>query len=196
MLAAFERIKRRADKSAARTSRRSRGSPKSKPGRWRSLRFKEFKRHFGKVLGTRFTCGRCGGPIAERMTTCPWCGKSHAVFKGATRFPATCLHCKRGMKLDWRFCPHEYGAAQGPRSSRSYADRRYEATCANPACRGPLMPFLKYCPWCRTKIRRKWKIAGIRDKCPRCGWGVVGEFWRYCPWCGRQLAPRVVRAAP
>jgi serine/threonine-protein kinase len=186
MLAAFERVKRKAHKPT-KTRRRTRRTSQDGPGQWRLVQFKEFKRNFGKILETHFECTRCQGPISERMATCPWCGHRPKTFKGETRYPARCRECKRGMKLDWRFCPQEYGPAQGPRTNRSFSDKRYTANCANPSCRKPLIPFMKYCPWCRAKIRRKWKIAGSAHKCPRCGWGILKSYWTHCAWCGRQL---------
>jgi hypothetical protein len=45
------------------------------------------------------------------------------------------------------------------------------------------MPFMRYCPWCHRKVKRKWKIAGSAHKCPKCGWGVLRDYWKYCPWC-------------
>jgi serine/threonine-protein kinase len=191
MRTAFERVRRRAERPAAtgRRMRPHRASP-SPQERWQAVRFREFKRLYGKALEAVHACSRCGGPLSERMTTCPWCGDRPRVFKGESRFPAVCGVCGRGMKLDWRYCPHTYGAAQGPLSDRSYPDRRYTTKCTNPTCRGPLMPFLKYCPWCRTKVRKKWPVPGSRDRCPRCGWGIVADFWRHCPWCGRRLAAR------
>jgi serine/threonine-protein kinase len=184
MLSAFHRIKR---KARARARRRVKRPATNGPGEWRLVRHKEFQRHYGKSLETHYHCGKCGGPISERMIACPWCGNKPKTFKGDTRFPARCRHCRRGMKLDWLYCPHEYGTAQGPRSERSYSDKRYTATCANPSCRGPLMPFMKYCPWCRTKVRKKWKIKGSVHKCPKCGWGVLKDFWTRCPWCAHRL---------
>jgi len=186
MLSAFERVKRKAGRKT-RSKRKTRRSTDRSPAQWRLVRFKEFKRHFGKTLETHYECTRCGGPISERMTVCPWCGNRPKTFRKETRYPTQCRECKRGMKLDWRFCPHEYGPVQGPQTDRSYTDKRYSATCANPSCRGPLMPFMKYCPWCRTKVRRKWKITGSQHSCPKCGWGVVKDFWTRCPWCGAKL---------
>jgi hypothetical protein len=115
------------------------------------------------------------------MKACPWCGNETATFRGTTRFPAGCRHCKRGMKLDWRFCPTCFTGVQGPRSDRTYSDVRYETTCTS--CKGALMPFMRYCPWCHRKVKRKWKIAGSAHKCPKCGWGVLRDYWKYCPWC-------------
>lgn len=185
MLAAFERVKRNAHRPAAK--RRSKRPTGNGPGEWRLVRFKEFRRHFGRALETHYECSRCRGPISERMIACPWCGHRTKTFKGETKYPTRCRECKRGMKLDWSYCPHEYGPAQGPRSDRSYTDTRYTVSCSNSSCRGPLMPFMKYCPWCRTKIRRKWKIVGSAHKCPKCGWGVVKDFWTHCPWCEYKL---------
>jgi hypothetical protein len=185
MFSAFERVKRKAGRPAAR--RRAKRQPTDGPGEWRRVRHKEFRRHFGKALEAQHECKKCGGPISERMVACPWCGHATKAFRGETTFPAQCRVCKRGMKLDWVYCPHEYGPAQGPRADRTYSDRRYAATCSNPSCKGPLMPFMKYCPWCRTKVRRKWKIEGSAHKCPKCGWGVLKDFWTRCPWCEYKL---------
>jgi serine/threonine-protein kinase len=186
MLSAFNRIKRNAIRTTARR-RRPKRPPTNGGAEWRQVRFKEFKRHFGRALEAHYECGKCGGPISERMNNCPWCGFKPKTFKGETKYPSRCRECKRGMKLDWLYCPHEYGTAQGPRSDRSYTDRRYTASCSNPACKGPMMPFMKYCPWCRTKVRRKWKLERSAHKCPKCGWGVAKDFWTHCPWCAHNI---------
>lgn len=46
-----------------------------------------------------------------------------------------------------------------------------------------MMSFMRYCPWCRKKVRRPWKIAGSKDSCKACKWGIAGDFWNYCAWC-------------
>ena len=73
-------------------------------------------------------------------------------------------------------------------TDRRYSDRRYEGRCRKRTCRGPLTPFARYCPWCRTKLRRPWKLPGSADRCPSCKWGVDNDFWRHCPWCARGLS--------
>jgi len=183
MLAAFRRLRGRVENPAAR--RRRRKKTNNGTGEWRTVQRKEFRRNFAKSLEAHYSCGRCKGPISESMTCCPWCGHETVTFRQTTRMPARCRRCHRGMKLDWRFCPHCYGGAQGPRSARSYSDRRYTASC--PSCSGALMPFMKYCPWCRAKIRRRWKIEGSRQTCGRCGWGVLRDYWKICPWCRAPL---------
>ena len=185
MLAAFERVRKNAHRRIHR--RRTKRPATNGAGEWRQVQFKEFKRLYGKSLETTFECSKCGGPVSERMVGCPWCGHRTKSFRGETSYPARCRSCKRGMKLDWRYCPHEYGSAQGPRSDRSYTDKRYTSSCSNPSCREPLMPFMKYCPWCRTRVRRKWKVEGSAKKCPKCGWGVAEGFWAHCPWCTHKL---------
>ena len=123
------------------------------------------------------------------MRACPWCGRSRRVHKGEAAFPAACPRCRRGVKLDWRFCPWCYGAAVGPLSRRSYSDARYTRRCASSACsRQELMPFMRYCPGCRQKVRRAWPVEGCRDRCGGCGWGVVKDQWDWCPWCEKRLA--------
>jgi serine/threonine-protein kinase len=184
MLAAFERIRSRAINPARRKRKRT---TRRRSAGWKEIRRREFRRRFGRLLETRHECARCGGPVSESMTTCPWCGGSRRVHRDETRFPARCPRCKRGVKLDWKFCPWCYGPGIGPLSDREYSDVRYVARCGNPACsRKELMPFMKYCPWCRRKVQRAWKIEGSRDRCSSCGWGTLKEYWKACPWCGHR----------
>jgi hypothetical protein len=110
------------------------------------------------------------------------------VHRDDSRFPAACPRCKRGRKLDWRFCPWCHGPGFKDVSEQHYTDVRYCASCSK--CKGELMPFMRYCPWCRAKVRRDWKIDGSRDRCGSCGWGVVREYWDVCPWCTKSLGKR------
>jgi hypothetical protein len=122
------------------------------------------------------------------MHDCPWCGTHRKIFRDTTEFPARCTRCHRGLKLDWHYCPWCYGAGFEPPSERWFTDRRYTARCLNRKCqRKDLMPFMRYCPWCHTKVRPPWKIAGTNDSCDKCGWGVLREFWSHCPWCTAKL---------
>jgi hypothetical protein len=182
MLARFRRAKRRASRNGR---RRRRSTVKSLD--WKTVKLRDFRREYGRQLATRAACGRCRGPVSEAMEYCPWCGTRRRTHRGAVSFPRRCNRCGRGVKLDWRFCAWCYGPAIGPVSSRSYSDTRYTARCSNPSCgRRDLMPFMRYCPWCRRKVRRRWKISGSEHKCDRCGWGVLREYWSVCPWCGKK----------
>ena len=146
----------------------------------------QFQRLYKKALGTEHQCGRCGGPVSEAMTHCPWCGTGRKVHNGESRMPVCCPRCHRGLKADWRYCPWCYGAGFEVGTTRRYKDSHYTARCINPACvEKQLMPFMRYCPWCRRKVSRKWKIEGTSGSCSSCGWGIVPEFWSYCPWCGK-----------
>jgi hypothetical protein len=181
-------LRTRAQQSATRRTRKKK--QRSRKRDWKVIRLKEFKRRYGKILHTNDKCGRCGGPMSEAMRTCPWCGNSRTIHRGLTQYPVRCRRCRRGMKLDWRFCPYCYGASQGPRSNRSYTDVRYQARCHKANCKGDLMPFMRYCPWCRAKVRKKWRIPKVNEKCSHCGWGVLREYWEDCPWCGKKLSTR------
>lgn len=186
MLSALRRIKPR----ALRLRESPSGvTPRTGSGRdWRTLRVKQFQRRFGALLETRCACSRCEGPIAESMFFCPWCGVDRERHEGETRFPQRCPRCRRGLKLDWAYCPWCYGSGFDVADTRTYSDARYSARCSGPECtRKQLMPFMRYCPWCHRKVRKKWLIEGTSDKCPSCGWGVVAEYWSYCPWCGKRL---------
>jgi serine/threonine-protein kinase len=186
MLAAYLRAK---PKVLRRTAQRRPKKPKRTTQRhWKEIRQQQFQREFGRLLESHFKCGRCDGPISEFMQACPWCGVERKVFRGETSFPACCPRCNRGTKLDWRYCAWCYGPGFEDASQREYSDRRYVGRCRNPNCdRKDLMPFMRYCPWCRAKVRHPWKIPGHSETCGKCGWGVVRDFWSHCPWCGTEI---------
>ena len=201
MLRAFRRLRPHALKKGRPSATAKRGAKKDRAvsakrtgGRkktdsvltdWQELRFKEFEKLFRKSLPCTHDCSRCGGPVADVFSSCPWCGKDQKIYKGIPEFPLQCTRCGRGSKLDWRFCAWCYGAGEEPETTREYSDKRYSAKCSNSRCeRKDLMPFMKYCPWCRTKVKRKWPLEGSRQRCGRCSWGIIREFWDFCPWCG------------
>lgn len=179
MQAAFARAQRHA--------RRQKGTrPRSGSRRgtfWRQLQWREFQRQFRQQLDTRHQCRRCDGPVAESMHCCPWCGFDNPARGTESRMPSSCPRCERGVKNDWDYCAWCYGPGFVAESTRSYPDKRYSARCSNRRCRGPLMPFMRYCPWCRIKVRRRWKLSGSRRCCTACNWGIAQEFWNYCAWC-------------
>ena len=186
MLAALRRmkpyaLKRNTKRNGSKTSSRNGGD-------WKAVQWRQFQRLYGKVLDTRYACGRCGGPVSEPMTCCPWCAAGRATHKDETRMPLLCPRCNRGLKSDWSYCPWCYGPGFELSTDRQYGDARYVAKCTNSACeRKDLMPFMRYCPWCHRKVTRKWKIEGSKEKCPSCSWGVVAGFWSCCPWCSKKL---------
>jgi len=183
MQADFARLK-----SHARRQKRTRGrsasrNVQSNSTSWRRLQWREFQRQFGKVLDTRHQCRRCEGPVAESMQACPWCGIDHPTRGCESTMPSSCPRCERGVKKDWDYCAWCYGPGFVEETTRRYSDKRYTARCANARCRGDLMPFMRYCPWCRTKVKRPWKLAGSRKTCHSCNWGIADEFWNFCAWC-------------
>lgn len=185
---AFERIKPAALKFVVRKQQVARRG--EQPGRagWQKVRRQAFLKSHGKSLETRFECSYCEGPVSEYMEACPWCGNDCTIRKEDTSFPAYCPRCHRGMKLDWCYCPWCYGPGFEPLDTRQYRDKRYVERCDNRNCeRGDLMPFMRYCPWCHRKVRKRWQIKGVRERCSRCGWGVLKEYWDHCPWCAKQL---------
>jgi len=183
MLARFRRTRGH----ALRQSRRRRRKTSESRSDWKEIKLRDFKRRYGRALATRSTCGRCKGPMSEAMRHCPWCGSERRIYRGPTTSPRRCRRCGRGVKLDWRFCSWCFGAAIGPSATREYTDRLYTARCSSPSCkRKVLMPFMRYCPWCRTKVTRKWKVSDSDRKCQRCGWGTLPDYWEWCPWCGRR----------
>ncbi|MFQ5844555.1 MAG: serine/threonine-protein kinase, partial [Planctomycetota bacterium] len=192
MLTAYQRLLPGTRRALARKRRRP-ARDEDGPD-WPLIRRREFVRRFRGKLKLTCTCPRCDGPMTEAMTACPWCGTSRRRHGGATRFPARCPRCKRGRKLDWRFCPWCFGPGFHKVADRPYSDRRYDGRCSNAACsRRVLMPFMRYCPWCRRKVRKRWPVPGSKDRCRHCGWGVVAAYWDHCPWCGKALGHRIVR---
>ena len=179
MYAAFGRLQ-----SRARKQKHSRPKTVQKSGTsWRKLQWREFQRQYRTTLDTRHQCRRCEGPVAESMQGCPWCGIDHPARGAETSMPAHCPRCERGVKLDWDYCAWCYGPGFEAETNRRYADKRYLARCGNTRCRQPLMAFMRYCPWCRVKVKKPWKIAGSSHRCNACRWGIVSEFWNYCAWC-------------
>lgn len=183
MQRAFERGgTRNRSKSVRRTAATE--QPKSS---WRAVQWKEFRRRFSKSLALKFECRVCSGPVSEPMHSCPWCGVDNPTRGLGTEMQTQCPRCERGVKLDWHYCAWCFGRGFETETTRRYPDRRYSNRCESLSCHGPLMPFMKYCPWCKTKVRHKWKIAGTTKSCGRCGSGVAGDFWDFCAWCGTGL---------
>jgi len=181
MYADFRKIKRRAQRASRKTLVRKR-TPKNGAS-WRRMQWREFQRQFKAELDTRHHCRRCDGPVAESMQACPWCGTDHPTRRAETRMPAVCPRCERGVKTDWGYCSWCYGPGFEVETARRFPDKRYTAKCSNQKCREPLMPFMRYCPWCRTRIRKPWKIKSSKHRCRSCDWGIVSEYWNYCAWC-------------
>jgi serine/threonine-protein kinase len=187
MLAAFLRAKPKVLRFGAQR-RRARNSKPTTKRHWKEIRQQQFLRQFGRQLEATLQCGRCLGPVSEPMLACPWCGTGRKVLRDETTFPSSCPRCHRGAKLDWSYCAWCYGPGFDDVAERQYSDKRYIASCRNPKCpRGDLLSFMRYCPWCHTKVRHKWKIEGSDDTCAKCGWGVVRDFWSHCPWCATTL---------
>ena len=117
------------------------------------------------------------------MQACPWCGFDNPARGSASLFASSCPRCERSVKNDWDYCAWCYGPGFVEETTRRYADKRYTARCANRRCRGPLMPFMRYCPWCRVKVKKPWKLKGSRHSCKACKWGIARDYWNYCAWC-------------
>jgi serine/threonine-protein kinase len=187
MLAALRKIKKRALQFAGKTTQNA--SVKQTRSRdWRTTQRKQFIKQFGKQLETVHHCHRCDGPIAEAMKACPWCGTHRKIHRDPPRFNRCCPRCHRGMKADWEYCAYCFGPGFDDVSNRAYTDKRYNANCRNVNCdRKQLMPFMQYCPWCRRKVKQKWRIEGSEERCDSCGWGIAGQYWNFCPWCTKAI---------
>jgi serine/threonine-protein kinase len=181
-------VQMQSDFERSQSHARKQKRPKAKNGArrgtsWRQMQWREFQRQFRTVLQTQHDCRHCEGPVSESMQACPWCGFDNPARGSESRMPSSCPRCERGVKNDWNYCAWCYGPGFVEETARHYPDKRYTTRCANRRCRGPLMPFMRYCPWCRVKIRRPWKLQGSKHSCNACNWGIAREFWNYCAWC-------------
>lgn len=155
---------------------------------WRSVRLRQLRHMLAGRLHLTHQCRACRQPVDERMHACPWCGVAPLEPEGATTFPARCPRCERGVKLDWGWCAWCHGPKIGPRSSRRFSDRRYTSACGS--CSGKLIPFSRYCPWCRVRVPTRWSLVKTARRCTRCEQPVLPSFWAHCPWCGERQAER------
>jgi len=188
MLGAFARLDQ-LTKPAKRSMRKPSQRKSSTPQTWQRHRWQAFRREFGKQLETKYECTACRGPVSEAMHGCPWCGKARPKHDAETTFPLCCPRCHRGVKPDWHYCGWCYGAGFEPETNRALTDKRYTGKCTNARCeRKVLMPFMRYCCWCKTKVKKSWKLEGSRDRCGSCNWGIAKEYWSFCPWCCKKLA--------
>ncbi len=179
MYAAFRKAQ-----STARKQKHAKPANGSRRGTsWRQMQWREFQRQFKKTLQTNHQCRRCEAPVSESMQCCPWCGFDNPARGSESTMPSSCPRCERGVKNDWDYCSWCYGPGFVEESTRTYPDKRYVSRCESSRCRGPLMAFMRYCPWCRKKVRRTWKLKDSRKKCKSCSWGIAAEYWNYCAWC-------------
>lgn len=150
---------------------------------WRQLQWREFQRQFKSQLGTRHQCRNCEGPVSEAMQACPWCGFDTPARGCESHMPSSRPRCERGVKNDWHYCAWCYGPGFEEETARQYPDKHYTARCENSRCKGQLMPFMRYCPWCRKKVRKPWKLKGSKHTCGACHWGIAADYWNFCAWC-------------
>jgi tRNA A-37 threonylcarbamoyl transferase component Bud32 len=183
MQAEFERLRSHARRQKTSGARRASRNGAGEDSSWRRVQWREFQRQYRRVLDTRHQCRRCEGPVAESMQACPWCGIGSPTRGCNSTMAATCPRCERGVKKDWDYCAWCFGPGFIEETNRKFPDRRYTAKCANTRCRGDLMPFMRYCPWCRSKVKKAWKLPGSRKRCSACHWGIAADFWNYCAWC-------------
>jgi serine/threonine-protein kinase len=179
---ALEAAFARAEKPPKRKSRRRAAAPARSP---LEVQAEAFRRAHGKALGLRYDCRRCGGPIAESMKFCPWCGADDNSFRDITSFPLVCPDCEKGVRPEWTACPWCYAGRFEGNGRRPPHDPAAVRQCTARNCTGQLRPFMRYCPLCKKKPGRVWSHEDLPDRCPRCRWPTSHAFLRFCPWCGR-----------
>jgi hypothetical protein len=185
LVAAIERGKRHARKQARTRSKKAptASRPKQTVDPFK-LETAWFRKNHGKAFDARFDCHACDGPISESMTHCPWCGTTRNSFREITSFPLVCPDCERGVRAEWRACPKCSTGRFESNGRKIPIDRRAERTCRKVGCETPIRRFMHYCPACKTKVARPWKVAGL-ESCKRCQWPAASR-WRFCAWCGKK----------
>ncbi len=184
MLVAYRSAQRKVLRRRASKSRHD--TPRKESKDWRLVRVRQLRRMLGQRLRLTHECLSCHQPVDERMQVCPWCGVDGLNAVGESSFPGQCTRCERGVKLDWSYCAWCRGSKIGPQSTRRYTDRRYVSGCSS--CGGKLIPFSRYCPWCRVRVRQRWPLVKNARRCTRCEQPVLPGFWEHCPWCGDGLS--------
>ncbi|MDO8493969.1 MAG: serine/threonine-protein kinase [Deltaproteobacteria bacterium] len=170
-----------------RDKKKNKKRKREKREKWLDYKVEGFVRQNKRKLRLDFLCRKCKQPIAESMMACPWCGDKNNGFKKTTTFPDFCTHCEHGIHADWRFCPWCFRKQFRKYSSKRSHDKRYVTACVNRRCRKPLMPFMRYCPYCHKKVATPWKHPSLQERCPECRWGVAKNFWDFCAWCATKL---------
>jgi serine/threonine-protein kinase len=178
---AFSEVENGARSRSVRRRRPRRDTPSPLAVQWQI-----FRRIHGSALGMRFGCCHCGGPIAEEMRFCPWCGEGDSSFAELTGYPLICPECERGVRPEWRSCPWCFGGRFEGNGRAPAHDPKALRRCSRRGCGGQLRAFMRYCPLCKQKVRRPWSSPELEDRCKRCRWPVSRSFWRFCPWCGRR----------
>jgi serine/threonine protein kinase len=179
--AAFRSIERSNGRESAPPRRAKRKEPS--PLQVDAELFRKRHRH---GLALHFDCYRCGGPVAEAMSHCPWCGTRDNSFREVTSYPLVCPDCEKGVRPEWTSCPWCYAGRLEGNGRPPKRDPKAERRCTKHGCTGQLQPFMRYCPVCKQKPRKLWSHPDLSERCPRCRWPVSAESWRYCPWCGRR----------
>lgn len=179
---------RRFENSPPKHMRRKKHASKTTSRRWEAMRVREFEKTFRNRYGLHFACRKCGNPIGEEMSCCPWCGTGDNSFRETTAYPAFCPECERGVRMEWKYCPWCYAGRFRDAAPRPHKDKRYTEKCPNPECTDRrMMPFMRYCPSCKTKTKRAPKCMAGEKPCPHCKWPVPEGFWVSCAWCGKKI---------
>lgn len=180
------RDRKRLSVSGARRRRsvsRARGHAVSEPDPF-SVEAGWFRKRFGRALQTRYDCHACDGPISESMRHCPWCGSTRNSFAEITSLPLVCPDCERGVRPEWGACPTCRTGRFQPNGRTIPGGTKAERHCSRAGCGAPIQRFMHYCPGCKARVQRPWKVEGL-PPCDRCRWPFVSR-WRFCAWCGRR----------
>jgi serine/threonine-protein kinase len=180
---AVDKHRLEAPRSTSRVRGRSSRARSSEPDPF-TLEASWFQKRFGRALETKYECHACGGPISESMRHCPWCGTTRNSFAEITSFPLVCPDCERGVRPEWGACPTCSTGRFEPDGRAIPGVSTAERRCRRKGCGAPIHRFMHYCPRCKTRVVKPWKVEGLTG-CVRCKWPFVPR-WRFCPWCGRR----------
>jgi serine/threonine-protein kinase len=193
LASALDRTAKQKDRNTISRKRRHRHTPAIAPDPF-ALETDWFLKRYGRTFEAHYDCSTCDGPIAESMSFCPWCGTTRNSFIEVTSYPLVCPDCERGVRPEWSACPRCASGRFVSNGKPIPADRLAERVCRRTGCRTPLRRFMRYCPACKLKVERPWRVEGLA-RCGRCQWSIASR-WRFCGWCGKRNAGALDVSAP
>ncbi len=126
--------------------------------------------------------------LSKELPTWPfhWPFPGHEIVRAKVP-PSFVTFMRRAIAVD---ATQRFTDARSMRTAfQRIAEELRHAAVRCQECKGALAPFGRYCPHCRARVTRPWRIPGARRRCPNCRWSVRDD-WHACAWCGRKLDSR------
>jgi len=126
----------------------------------------------------RKICESCNQEMENLAKFCHSCGKGPNLREGGM-IQRSCIKCGEMRSSSFSYCAwcgKDFDGDEKPRQ-RARGFPFDGETC--PACEGPILKSMEYCPWCRKYL----KMNGGEKECPWCN-ASIGEDWQHCIYCG------------